>query len=48
MTPLVCAAVVTGYLLTLLIEPTALIRTLLGLAIVATGVPFYFLRNERR
>jgi APA family basic amino acid/polyamine antiporter len=40
-TPLVCATVVTGYLLTLLMEPTALVRTLLGLAIVATGVPFY-------
>jgi amino acid transporter len=40
-TPLVCATVVTGYLLTLLTEPTALVRTLLGLAIVATGIPFY-------
>jgi amino acid transporter len=47
-TPVVCAAVVTGYLLTLLLEPTALMRTLLGLAIVATGVPFYLLRNQRR
>jgi amino acid transporter len=46
-TPLVCAAVVTGYLVTLLIEPTALVRTLLGLAIIATGIPFYFLRNGR-
>lgn len=42
-TPLVCAVIVTGYLITLLIEPTALVRTLLGLAIVASGVPFYFL-----
>ena len=42
------AAVVTGYLVTLLVEPTALVRTLLGLAIVASGVPFYFLRRERR
>jgi hypothetical protein len=32
---------VSGYLLTLLMEPTALVRTLLGLGIVATGVPFY-------
>ncbi|MGH8177636.1 MAG: APC family permease [Steroidobacter sp.] len=40
-TPLVCAGVIAGYLVTLLIEPSALLRTVFGLLLIAAGIPFY-------
>ncbi len=49
-TPLLFLAVITGYLVSLLTNVAFIYNTLIGLAIVAVGIPFYFYwekKNQR-
>ncbi|SVD30934.1 uncharacterized protein METZ01_LOCUS383788, partial [marine metagenome] len=46
LTPLIFVAVIGGYMVSLLMSEQFLFNTLIGLTIVATGIPFYFYWNK--